>query len=246
MFGKKRELRDELDDTLSAGDGLDYDAEIPEESYSEEYPEDVYYNDDDAYEDYDENGEYYDEYDEDDGYYDEEYDGPRRKTVGRTVAYMLVVLLISAAAAVAMWFAADDVLALTKPDNVITITVAEGDTLDDVAQNLKDHGLVNYKFLFLLYGRFSHAEDKIGTGTFELNQQFDYHALVNGLASSSDTRMTVTLTFPEGYTCSQIFASLEENGVCTVADLEETAANYDFDYEFLADRPYGEANRLEG
>ena len=49
---------------------------------------------------------------------------------------MLVVLLISAAAAVAMWFAADDVLALTKPDNVITITVAEGDTLDDVAQNL--------------------------------------------------------------------------------------------------------------
>lgn len=45
-----------------------------------------------------------------------------------------------------MWFAADDVLALTKPDNVITITIREGDTLDDVAQNLKDHGLINYKF----------------------------------------------------------------------------------------------------
>lgn len=246
MFGKKRDMSDEFDDTLNAGDGLDYDGEAPEE----EYPEDVYYTDDDTYEDYDQDydGEYYDDdYDEDDEYYDEdEYDGPRPKSLGRTVAYMLTVLLIAAALAVVMWFAADDVLALTKPDNVITITVAEGDTLDDVAQNLKDHGLVNYKFLFLLYGKFSNAQDKIGTGTFELNQQFDYHALVNGLASSSETRKTVTVTFPEGYTCSQIFSSLEENGVCTVDALEDTAANYEFDYDFLTDRPYGEANRLEG
>lgn len=269
MFGKKRDLNEEFEDTQFS-DGLDYDSEVPAEETP--YPEDIYYTDEepagaeDAYgeysgeygEGYDYDGDYdgaydenydgeYDEYDDDyEDEYEDDYDEPRQKSLGRTVAYTLTVLVISSVLAVLMWFAADDVLALTKPDNVITITISEGDSLDAVAQNLKDHGLVNYKFLFKLYGTFSHAEDKFGTGTFELNQQFDYHALVNGLASYSESRKTVTLTFPEGYTCSQIFQSLEENGVCARADLEDVAANYDFDYEFLADRPYGEANRLEG
>lgn len=188
-------------------------------------------------------------YDEDVVYEDEEdYDLPEenQRSLGRTVAYMLAVLIVSVVLAVAMWFAADDVLALTKPDNLITVTIQEGDNLDDVAQNLKDHGLINYKFLFKLYGTFSHAEGKIGTGTFELNQQFDYHALVNGLSPTSETRTTVTLTFPEGYTCDQIFTMLAEHGVCSLEALEDTAANYEFDYDFLADRPYGEPNRLEG
>ena len=214
-------------------DGLEYEGGDSPEGYEA----DVVYEDD---------GEYYDEYYDED--YDEAYyqDPPKTKTLKRTVIYMLVVLLVSALLAVLMWFAADDVLALTKPDNVVTITVSDTDTLADVAQNLKDHGLVNYKLLFILYGKFSHAEEKLGAGTFELNQQFDYHALVNGLTPTSETRKTVTLTFPEGYTCSQIFAMLAENEVCTLEELENTAANYEFDYDFLADRPYGQANRLEG
>lgn len=258
MFGKKRNLSEDAENTQTPydSDSLGYEdggMDYPEEEYAEDsVGRDT--EETDGYDEYGENeggdsadGEYYGEYyDEDDEYGDEDYEETPPKSVGRTVAYMLIVLLVSAGLAVVMWFAADDVLALTKPDNVITITIREGDTLDDVAQNLKDHGLINYKFLFKLYGTFSHAEEDISPGTFELNQQFDYHALVNGLADYSDTRKTVTLTFPEGYTCNQIFASLAENDVCTLEELENTAANYEFDYSFLENRPYGEANRLEG
>lgn len=221
--------------------------EIYENENNDAYDDDGYYDDyEDGYEDaYDE--EYDEEYDEyDDEYDDEYYDEDRPRSVGRTIGYMVAVLVTSAILAVVMWFAADDVLALTKPDNAITITVSEQDTLADVAQNLKDHGLVNYKYLFMLYGAFSNAEEKIGSGTFELNQMFDYHALVNGLASSSETRQTVTLTFPEGYSVDQIFGMLADNGVCSLEDLTETAANHEFEMSFLSDIPYGEANRLEG
>ena len=214
-------------------DGREYENEDPA---THNYEEDVVYDDD--------GGEYDEEYDDEDYDYDE--DEPKPKTLKHTVIYMLVVLVVSVLLAVLMWFAADDVLALTKPDNVVTVTVSDTDTLEDVAQNLKDHGLVNFKYLFVLYGKFSHAEEKFGAGTFELNQQFDYHALVNGLTPTSENRKTVTLTFPEGYTCSQIFTMLAENEVCTLEDLQNTAANYEFDYDFLADRPYGEVNRLEG
>jgi UPF0755 protein len=218
-------------------EGLDYDTSDADDAYDGDY-EDGYYEDDGYYE---ENDEYYDED------YDEDYEDvpeKRPKSLGRTVAYTLIVLLFSLGIAVVLWFAADDVLALTKPDNVITITIQEDDTLEDVAQNLKDHGLVNYKYLFILYGKFSGAS--FSAGTFELNQLFDYHALCNGLASSSEVRKTVTLTFPEGYSMDQIFSMLEENQVCSVADLEDTAANYEFELSYLQDLPYGEANRLEG
>lgn len=199
-----------------------------------EMEDDQIMNDEEMYEEY---------YEEDDSY---EYDEGRTRSLGRTVAYMATVLIVSVVLAVAMWFAADDVLALTKPDNSITITIRDGDTLEDIAQNLKDHGLVNYKSLFVLYGKFSHAESKISSGTFELNQMFDYHALVNGMAYASENRETVTLTFPEGYSCQQIFELLEQNGVCTVAELEDVAANNDFEMDMLADLPYGDKNRLEG
>lgn len=229
-------------------DSLDYAEETLPYEDSQPKEDGVEYDGDEYYDD-----EYYDDeyYDEDyDGDYDENYDdAPAEKkprSLKHTIIYMLVVLGLSLALAVAMWFAADDVLALTKSDNVVTVTIQDSDTLEDVAQNLKDHGLVRYKFLFILYGKFSHAEEKFSAGTFELNQLFDYHALVNGLASSSEARKTVTLTFPEGYSCDQIFSMLADNDVCTLEDLEDTAANYEFDFDFLQDLSYGDQNRLEG
>lgn len=237
MFGKKKDLKKSKKAQEARNDEAydyeEYEAYEENEAYEDALPEYA----EDYYEEYEE----YEDYDE--GYYDEE---EPQKTLAGTVAYTLVVLLFAIGLALVAWLAADDVLALTKPDNVITIVVDEGDSLDVVAQNLRDHGLINFKFLFVIYGRFSHAEDKISSGTFELNQQFDYHALVNGLSAASDSRQTITLTFPEGYTCRQIFEVLAENGVCTLEELEEVAANYEFDYDFLADRPYGDKYRLEG
>ncbi len=225
--------QNQKNDSLRYSDELQYDS----------YGEDVVYEDGEYYDDYYDNEEYYD-----DDYYDDydNYDNYPQKSPWRTVAYMLAVLLVSVAIATVMWFAADDVLALTKADNTVTVTISEGDTLEEIAANLQEHGLVNYKLLFILYGKFSNAESKISAGTYELNQQYEDHALINSLRSSSSSRTTVTLTFQEGYTCDQIFALLAENGVCELEDLEEVAANYEFDYEFLSDLSYGETNRLEG
>ena len=183
----------------------------------------------------------------DDEFYDDEYDEEQSGgSIVHTIVYMMIVLAFSIGIAILLWFAADDVLALTKADNEVTIVIGENDTLMDVAENLQSNGLINYKYLFVIYGKFSHAEQKFSAGTFELNQMFDYHALVNGLSANSETRKTVTLTFPEGYSLDQIINMLSENDVCTEEELKEVCANYEFDYEFLQGIPYGEYNRLEG
>ena len=58
--------------------------------------------------------------------------------------------------------------------------------------------------------RVSGAKDKIGIGTYELNTDMDYRALISAMhnASGSMNTDTVRVTIPEGYTVEQIIALL--------------------------------------
>jgi len=176
----------------------------------------------------------------------EEEEKPRLAPGLKVLLYVCCVLAASVILAVVGWRLADDVLALTKPDEEVTITVPENATVADVSRELKKQGLIEYEWLFRFYCLYSHAERKIQPGTYELNHLYDYHALVNGMTPSAGVRATTELTIPEGFECEDIFALLADAGVASVADLEQAAAEYEFDYEFLQDLPYGDKNRLEG
>ena len=185
------------------------------------------------------------------------------------VMYAVFIIAVSVIGACVAWMAASDVLALNKTEieaevylprdifteeerettdddgNVTgteTVTVAD---IDYVASQLKGAGLIEYKNLFKLYAKFSHADRKIAPGTYELSTRLDYHALVSNMRVGP-SMVETTLTFPEGYTMAQIFESLEENDVCSTEDLYEAAANYNYSFGFLEDVQTGEARRLEG
>lgn len=192
---------------------------------------------------------YYGDEDENlDDYDDYEQEAPRRRlsTPIRMFLYILGVLVCSITLAIGVWYAADDVLALTKPDRIVEVTINEGDSVRIVAQKLKDAGLVNNKLLFQIYGGLSKASDKIDPGAYKLNNIYDYRALVMGMQYYESPPEIVTVVIPEGYEQKQIFVLLEENGVATVAALSQVAAEYDFDYDFLDGLEPGLWNRLEG
>lgn len=144
------------------------------------------------------------------------------------------------------WEWADDVLALTRPDENVEVVINEGDNLDDITATLKEAGAIEYEWLFKLYCKFSGSEDYFDPGVYTINLTYDYHALVNNLMASASSRETVTLMIREGADCYEIFDLMEKNGVCSREKLEQAAANYEFDYSFLERIPYGESNRLEG
>ena len=168
--------------------------------------------------------------------------------------YLLFVVGVSALLAGVGWLWACDVLALNKAEHTAAVEIEEGDTVSDVAGKLKDAGLIEYKFVFQLFCSFTHVSGaageegaKITPGTYELDTDMDYRALVSSLGSSSASRVVTTVTIPEGMTQAQIFALLEEEGVSTVEQLEDTAANYDFKFSFLKGvLTLGDPKRLEG
>ena len=193
----------------------------------------------------------------------------RTKPRMRGIMYFIFVVSVSVILACVAWSAAQDVLALKSDDTVATITLAkdsftyydyetkdsEGKTVtkkahkadvDYVADKLKEARIIRYKWLFKLYCAFSHAEDKVDPGTYELKSAYDYRALVIKMQSGSGAMVTIKITFPEGYTMRDIFKKLDSKGVCEYDELMEAAANATFNYSFLEDAEKGDASRLEG
>ena len=124
-----------------------------------------------------------------------------------------------------------------------TVRVADMNT---VAGILKDYGLINYKWLFQLYSRFSNAEVQLSPGTYALTTNLDYRALVKKMQTGADSQLQTLVMFPEGYNLDQVFAKLEENGVCSREDLYAAAAAAEFSYAFREGGGTGGPYRLEG
>ncbi len=179
---------------------------------------------------------------------------PRRKkkklTTFGVLIYIIFVIGISTLLAGIGWVWANDVFALNKATHTAIITVPQTYpkeyTFGDLVDELHQEGIIEYKMVFRLYSVFSHAEEKIMPGTYELDTNMDYHALVTSMGSRSASRMTVKVTIPEGYTLAQTFQLLEDKQVTTVAKLNDMAANWDYAFSFLQDLPLGNPNRLEG
>lgn len=184
--------------------------------------------------------------------------------------YFTFVLCLSVIIACGGWMAACDVLALNKEPVTAAVTLPkdifspkevdvkdrEGKVtgtrtvnaadIDYVADALKDAGIIEYKALFKLFAKFSHADVKLDPGTYVLNTELDYRALVKNMQVGTASMVVTTITFPEGMTMAQIFQKLEDEGVCASADLYKAAAEFNYSFRFLEDVETGEASRLEG
>lgn len=159
--------------------------------------------------------------------------------------YFIFVMGASALLATAGWVTANEVFGFVKPDITAVVEISKDDTISGVAEKLKDEGIINYPFLFKLYGNMSHAMDKIDPGTYELRADLDYRAIVYAMRSTSSYRATVWVTIPEGMEQDQILKLLDEKGVCAYDDLKDAAKNYDFTYDYIKELPKTD-NRLEG
>ena len=163
-----------------------------------------------------------------------------------TIVWLMLIVFIGTTLGRMLWVCAADVLAFGREDKAVTITIYEADSMEDITNKLYEKGLIRYRSLFSLYAGISNAEEDIKPGIYDLNTRYDYHALVNFMSPRS-SREVISVTIPEGYTCRQIFALLEENRVCTAVDAAAYAANGELDdYWFLEGVERGSANSLEG
>lgn len=175
--------------------------------------------------------------------------------IKRVVIIMAVVIAISASIAVFTISCINDVLAIhvnPKKDNVASVVITEGMNTDDVIDALDDAGVIkNAWFCKLAAKIIGYSDEGYIARTYDLKPSMGLENMLNEIKNkTSQTAKTITLTFPEGYTADQIIALLEENNVCSRADLVTVMNTVDFskDFDFIESitKPESRYMLLEG
>ena len=110
----------------------------------------------------------------------------RRNPLAVLVGYLIFVLLASAILAGMGWMLGSDFFAFNRGAlRETSVEVTAEDSVSTVADKLQDAGLIKYKWFFKLYAGISHADKKIGIGTYTLNTEMDYRALILGMHNLS-------------------------------------------------------------
>lgn len=166
-----------------------------------------------------------------------------------TVIWLCLIVAIGSTLGRTLWVCAADLLALGKVGQEVTVTIEENDDMDTIAEKLQKVGMVRYPKLFAKFAELTGKGEGIlvGTITFSEDTIYDYNALINAMSYRGGSSVTVQIMIPEGYNCAQIFALLDEKGVCLESELEEYAANGELKgYWFLSDVERGHKYCLEG
>lgn len=165
-----------------------------------------------------------------------------------TLVWLAIIVAVGVSLGRMAWLCAADVLAFGREESLVTVSITSNDSIEDIADKLHNAGLIRYPGLFKVYADLAVDDGEISTGTFTLNTIYDYHALVAAMSPKSGNRKVIEgVLIPEGFTCHQIFARLEEKGVCAASELETYAANGELgDYWFLEGISRGNKYCLEG
>ena len=163
-----------------------------------------------------------------------------------TMIWLALIVAIGVSLGRILWICCAEVMAFGKESQKVTITITADDDIDTISNKLAQANLIRYPGLFKFFAEATGKDDNITPGTFALYSHFDYNAMINAMVSY-DSRETVDIMFSDGINCAQIFKLLEDKNVCTVAELEEYAANGELsDYWFLEGVTRGDKYCLEG
>lgn len=185
------------------------------------------------------------------------------------ILWVVFVAVASGLLAAVGWNLANDLCAFNKTYKEVSVEVPEAWSLgteivtaedgsakeyevvdmEKVATMLKDKGLIEYDWFFRIFSWVFHGERKVKAGSYDLNTDMDYRALIYGMIPGRKVTNaeTVDVTIPEGYSVEQIIQLLAEKGVNTVEELTKAAEEEPFEeYGFIDSKHLGDISRLEG
>ena len=221
----------------SPGDYRNYDQESPAapETAEETYPENGAYPD---------NGDYQGNY----GYPAAEEYPPQRnphkkkkkkkkKKRNRLPGVLILttfIFAVSIVLAMVIIGFGKDMLGIGKSDTTKLIIIKDGATTEEIAEQLKDEGIIKSPKFFVLFSRLRKADSMYIAGEHFIRANMAYETIIQNLTTDEEeNKNAVEVTFPEGITIFDAAQILEEKNVCSQDDFlfYFNAAGYGFEFE---------------
>lgn len=155
-----------------------------------------------------------------------------RAGVFAKVMFALIIVGLSIILSFAILFAVQDAFGIGKPENDYLIEIEQNSGLSQIADILKEKGVINSAMLFKAYYKFTDAEADFHYGTYQLNSNMSYDRILTELSKYSKSRDEVKVMFAEGLTLYEMADLLEINKVCKAEDFINTVNTTDFGYDF--------------
>lgn len=161
---------------------------------------------------------------------------------------IVLAALVLFAGARAFDYYRDQAAAEGKYGKRVIVTISSRDDNGEVADKLKDVGLLNSKLYFEAMLRVSGKEIKPGSYTLErgMSTRTIIDLITTEKSKAKTKNVELTITIPEGWRTEQIAEELDRLGLNAGYDgFMEAVRNYDgSQFDFLADRP--DKHSLEG
>jgi UPF0755 protein len=126
----------------------------------------------------------------------------------------------------------------------VKLHVNQGESTDEIAQDLYAKGLIRNPEVFLLYLRYANKRGSLEAGDFVLNKDMTMVQIVDALGKARIEQLTVTL--PEGSVMTQMAQKAAGAGLGRPEDYLAAARDPGWGYGFLKNWPSAAPKTLEG
>ncbi|MGN0551021.1 MAG: endolytic transglycosylase MltG [Acutalibacteraceae bacterium] len=167
------------------------------------------------------------------------------------IVWLSMVLLMAGVLGSFLITGVNDLLAISRSEeNEVLVTIPENASLDEVSEILSENGIINEEFFFKAYATITKSTEGFLPGTYNMETNMDYEAILNYLLYNSGPKDYVSVQFTEGMTVLECAKKLEENNVCKIKDFVEACNSdeFDEDYPFIKQigKVEGREYKLEG
>lgn len=123
----------------------------------------------------------------------------------------------------------------------VEVVIPSGASAAEIAEILKDKGLIKYKSAFTRRLQDSEYRGKLQSGTYTLNTGMNTLEMMEILSPVADETTPIDkLVIPEGYTIEMIAERCEEQDICTAQEfLNAVQSVTTSDFPYLSDVPVG-------
>ncbi|MBQ9514821.1 MAG: endolytic transglycosylase MltG [Ruminococcus sp.] len=154
------------------------------------------------------------------------------------LVWLSMIIIVGVMVAQYILVGVNDLLGISRTNNphTVTVSIPANPTLDDIANALKEKGVIERTSFFKMYANFTSNVEGFRQGDFQIDTNKDYEAIINYLQSNVNRTDIVTVQITEGMSVLEIADTLHENGVISdiQAFLDTCNSNeFDEDYPFL-------------
>ena len=129
-----------------------------------------------------------------------------------------------------------DMLAINRSEDNVVVDIPAESSYSEIIDILQDNGLIKRKLFCKMFTKFRGFDDETYlSGQYYLNGKMGVEGMLKDIMAAPVSAESISLSFPEGWTASQILEKIEKYDVCDSSKVLTVMRTGKYNYDFIND-----------